>query len=79
MGLQASKLSLVQKILSLNQESIIDKIDELLEREMIVGYTVDGKPLTKAEYNERIAIAEKQLQNGETISQEELEKESENW
>lgn len=65
MGLQASKLSLVQKILSLNQESVIDKIDELLEREMIVGYTVDGKPLTKAAYNERIAIAEKQLQNGE--------------
>lgn len=79
MGLQASKLSLVQKILSLNQESIIDKIDELLEREMIVGYTVDGKPLTKAAYNERIAIAEKQLQNGESISQEDLEKESENW
>ncbi|MEX2379111.1 MAG: hypothetical protein WD530_00080 [Vicingaceae bacterium] len=79
MGLQASKLSLVQKILSLNQESVIDKIDELLEREMIVGYTVDGKPLTKAAYNERIAIAEKQLQKGETISQEDLEKESENW
>tara|TARA_B100000965_G_scaffold92733_1_gene75610 strand:+ start:44113 stop:44589 length:477 start_codon:yes stop_codon:yes gene_type:complete len=79
MGLQASKLSLVQKILSLNQESVIDKIDELLEREMIVGYTVDGKPLIKAAYNERIAIAEKQLQNGESISQEDLEKESENW
>lgn len=79
MGLQASKLSLVQKILSLNQESVIDKIDELLEREMIVGYTVDGKPLTKAAYNERIAIAERQLQYGETISQEDLEKESENW
>ena len=46
---------------------------------MIVGYTVDGKPLTKAAYNERIAIAEKQLQNGESISQEDLEKESENW
>lgn len=79
MGLQASKLSLVQKILSLNQESVIDKIDELLEREMIVGYTIDGKPLIKAAYNERIAIAEKQLQNGESISQEDLEKESENW
>lgn len=79
MGLQASKLSLVQKILSLNQKSVIDKIDELLEREMIVGYTVNGKPLTKAAYNERIAIAEKQLQNGDFISQEDLEKDSENW
>lgn len=79
MGLQASKLSVVQKILSLKQESIINKIDEILEREMIVGYTVDGQPLTKEKYNQRIATAEQQLQNGETISQEDLEKESENW
>lgn len=79
MGLQASKLKLVQKILSLNQSSIIDKIDEILEREMIVGYTVDGKPLTKEEYNQRIAIAEAQMKCGETLSQEELEEESENW
>lgn len=79
MGLQASKLSVVQKILSLKQESIIHKIDEILEREMIVGYTVDGQPLNKESYNQRIAVAEKQLKNGETISQEDLENESENW
>lgn len=79
MNLQASKLSVVQKILSLNQESIINKIDEILDREMIVGYTVDGQPLNKEKYNQRIALAEKQLKNGETISQEDLEKESENW
>ncbi|MEQ8909233.1 MAG: hypothetical protein RIC95_08575 [Vicingaceae bacterium] len=79
MSLQASKLSVVQKILSLKQESIIKKIDEILEKEMIVGYTVDGQPLTKEKYNQRIAVAEEQLKNGETISQKELEKESENW
>lgn len=79
MGLQASKLNIVQKILSLKQESIINKIDEILDREMIVGYTVDGAPLTKEKYNQRIAIAEKQLRNGETISQEDLEKETEGW
>jgi len=79
MGLQASKLSVIQKILSLKQESIINKIDEILELEMVVGYTVDGKPLTKKKYNQRIAIAEAQLKSGETMSQEELEEESENW
>ncbi len=79
MSLQAAKLSLVQKILTLKQESIIKKIDEILESEMIVGYTVEGKPLTKTEYNQRMAIAEQQLRNGEIISQEDLERESENW
>jgi hypothetical protein len=46
---------------------------------MIVAYTVDGKPLTKALYNERLDLAEKQLQSGEYITQEDLEKEAENW
>ena len=79
MGLQAAKLNLVQKILSLDQESIIKKIDDILESEMIVGYTVEGRPLTKTEYNQRMAIAERQLRNGEIIRQEDLERESENW
>ena len=79
MSLQAAKLNLVQKILSLDQESIIKKIDDILESEMIVGYTVEGTPLTKTEYNQRMAIAERQLRNGEIIRQEDLERESENW
>lgn len=79
MSLLATKLKVVQMILSLDQETIINKIDKMLENEMIVGYTVDGKPLTKKEYNLRLAIAEKQIENGEIISQEDLEKESESW
>lgn len=46
---------------------------------MVVGYTVDGKSLTQKAYNERIELAEKQLKSGQTISQDDLEKESENW
>jgi hypothetical protein len=79
MGIQAVKLNLVKKILSLEQESIIKKIDKILENEMIVGYTVDGKPLTQKAYNARIDLAEKQLKSGQTISQNDLEKESESW
>ncbi len=79
MRIQAVKLNLVKKILSLEQESVIKKIDEILENEMIVGYTVDGKPLTQKAYNERIELAEQQLKNGQTISQDDLEKESEIW
>lgn len=72
-------MNIVKRILSLEQESIIRKIDEILENEMVVGYTVDGKPLTQKAYNERMALAEKQLKSGQTISQSDLEKESENW
>jgi hypothetical protein len=79
MGLQTSKINVAQKILTLQQESLVRKIDDLIEQERIVGYTIDGQPMTKAKYNQRIEIAEKQLQKGETISQEDLEKESKNW
>jgi len=72
-------MNIVKRILSLEQESIIRKIDEILENEMVVGYTVDGKPLTQKAYNERMVLAEKQLKSGQTISQGDLEKESENW
>lgn len=72
-------MNIVKRILSLEQESIIRKIDKILENEMVVGYTVDGKPLTQKAYNERMVLAEKQLKSGQTISQSDLEKESENW
>jgi len=51
------------------QESIPNKIDEILENEMIDGYTAKEKPLMKKKYNQRKAIAENQFQNGETIGQ----------
>ncbi len=79
MGLQKTKLSVMQKIMSVSKASLLEKIDKLLEEEMIVGYTVDGKPLTKKAYDMRLQKAEEQLSSGEYVSQEELEKESENW
>ena len=46
---------------------------------MIVGYTVDGNPLTKEAYNARLLLAEEQIATENYISQEDLEKEVENW
>lgn len=76
MSLKAAKLTIVQKILLMEEESILNRIEEIMGKEMTVGYTVEGKPLTKKEYNQRLAVAEKQLRYGETTSQEDLESES---
>ncbi|WP_229712593.1 hypothetical protein [Marivirga lumbricoides] len=62
--------------MSVSKASLLDKIDKLLEEEMIVGYTVDGEPLTKKAYDMRLQKAEEQLSSGEYVSQEDLEKES---
>lgn len=79
MNLQAAKLDIVQKILSVKTESIIEKINKILDKEVIVGYTAEGKPLTREAYNKRLEKAEGQIQSGDYLTQEEIERESENW
>lgn len=79
MDLQATKLDVIQKIMRVSAAPLLEKVNKLLEKEKIVGYTVEGKPLTKESYNARLRLAEKQIRTGEIIKQEDLEKEAESW
>jgi hypothetical protein len=79
MDLQAKKLDVMQKIMKVSAFPLLEKINKLLEKEMIVGYTVDGIPLTKKTYDARLQIAERQISAGEYVTQEDLEKEAESW
>lgn len=79
MDIQDRKWDVMQKIMAVSKQSLLDKIDQLLEEEMIVGYTVGGDPLTKGEYNRRLEKAEDQIQKGQFMTQEDLERSSENW
>jgi len=79
MGLKDTKLDVMQKLMSVSKTSLLDKVNNLLDQEMIVGYTVEGKPLTKESYNLRLQTAEKQILSGDYTTQEDLEKDSENW
>jgi len=79
MDLQTAKINVMQKIMNVSKASILDKISNILDEEMIVGYTTDGQPLTKNQYDERLLVAEKQIESGDYITQEDLEKEIENW
>jgi len=47
--------------------------------EEIVAYAIDGKPLTKLAYKEELKEAKAEIERGEFTTQEDLEKESENW
>lgn len=79
MNIQAVKLELVEKILSVKTESLLEKLNKILEKEVIVAYTTDGKPLTKAAYDSRLAKAEEDIKKGRVISSEALKKEIKNW
>jgi len=45
----------------------------------IIAYTTAGKPLAKSEYIEQINIGLKQIERGEILTDEELQKEIELW
>ena len=79
MDIQTSKLNIINKLMLVTKESLLSKIETILENEAVVAYTSTGEPLTAKLYNERLKIAEKQLLAGEVITQEDLEKEVENW
>jgi len=79
MNIQAAKINVVQKILTVETESIIEKINEILDKEMTVAYTIEGGALTKDAYNKRLQKAESQIESGDYFTQEELEKETKNW
>ena len=79
MNIQAIKLDLVQKLLSVKNEGVLKKINQILDKEIIVAFTTNGKPLTKEQYNKKLATAEKQIKAGNFLTQEELEKKSASW
>lgn len=79
MNLQEAKINVMQKIMGVSNASLLKKINSILDEEMFVGYTAEGQPLTKRQYDERLLLAEKQIGSGNYISQEDLEKEIENW
>jgi len=78
MNIETTKLELMQLLLQTKKESILVRIKEIFEGD-IVAYTADGKPLTKTAYKKELLEAEAEIMRGEYTSQEDLEKESENW
>jgi predicted ribonuclease YlaK len=45
----------------------------------VVGYNVDGSPITKESLTLRVKAASQRVKSGDYITQEEVEKEIENW
>ncbi len=61
-------------------ESVVTQFERLQqELNKVVGYEVDGSPITTAKLLVDIATAEQQISEGKFTSHDDLEKESENW
>ncbi|MFV8344041.1 hypothetical protein [Flavobacterium sp. XS2P39] len=58
---------------------VVKAVIESYQENDIVAYTIDGKPLNRTTYKEDLQEAKAEIKRGEYISQEDLEKESNNW
>lgn len=72
----------IKNYINIADERLLKVVKAVMEsywEEETVAFTVDGKPLTKKMYAQELQNGILEVQNGEVISQENLEKESENW
>ncbi len=58
---------------------VVKAVIESYQENDIVAYAIDGTPLTRTTYKAELQEAIAEIKRGEYISQEDLEKESNNW
>jgi hypothetical protein len=68
MDIQIKKLKVLEMLLRVNSEALMNEVEELLERKLIVGYATNGKSLTKADYEKRLEEAVADIHKGKTVS-----------
>lgn len=79
MDIQTKKLHFVQEFLRLKDESLIDKLNNLLKKERKKKIKKELKPFNKKEFNDLIDSAESDSENGRLTSARELKNEIDSW
>ena len=74
MNTQTKKINLTQRILNINNDKILDKISKLIDNENIIGYDIDGNPISEKDYVSDINNALQLFEEGklETYSSQEV-------
>jgi hypothetical protein len=79
MKIETVKLDIIKKIIQVRDSNVLNKINKLLDEELIVGYTPNGTPINLKAYKKRIKKAERDVELNKVMSQDELKKESGLW
>lgn len=79
MNIAAKKIELIEWLARIHDKSLLEKIEILKKKSIAETYESRMKPMTSQQYKSLLDQAEKDYKNGNVTSQEDLEKESENW
>ena len=64
MKTETLKINLAKRILSISDNSILEKINAYLDQENIIGYNANGTPITEKEYLEEMKTINAKIDNG---------------
>ena len=83
MDLAARKNIFKERFDQIKDIDLVTRFEEFLELQLsnkkIVAYTVQGEPLTKEMYVDKVQNTLKSVEKGNFTTVEDLERESENW
>ena len=49
------------------------------DKPVVVGYNTDGSPISQKKFKNRVKAASKRVKSGDFLTQEEVDREVENW
>ena len=73
---------LAQYILTNAKESLLAKLKAVIEKEEknnVVAYNIEGEPLTLEQYQNELNEAENEIDRGEFLTSDQLDKEITSW
>jgi hypothetical protein len=73
--INSRKLELISRLLQVEDEAVFSRINRLLEDAEVSPYS----SVSEAAVRYRISRSEKDIENGNTLTQEQAERASENW
>ncbi len=79
MNLQAYKLSLIEKLLGVNDAQILLRVEDFLQAEISVAREKEIVPMTLKEYREEIELSLEDIREGRVISHDEVRKQTKQW
>jgi len=72
-NIQEKKLNVIEQLIIINDEKVIKKVEEVINKRPKL------KKFTKRQLIKRAKLANKDIENGDFASQEEVEKLSQKW
>jgi hypothetical protein len=79
MSLETIKINLAKQLFNVEEESVLMEIKSILDNQVVVAYTIKGKPLSVKEYNASLNEAEEDIKAGRTTDSSTLKEEVKQW